>query len=354
VPLAGGWSLPGGDIVANQIGNSTFQSITLAADPTIPLGAATKEYVDARGMGYVSKIRNGTFDVWQRGTSLTIATAGPYFAADGWAVYPTGANVTVVKTTATGVRSSNAMWITGAAGNTDVTIAQRIESMIAAQIGSVAFTFQALIGNSTGGSITPQIIISHPTGAGGADDWSASVTDLPRTNLQVCPTSAWTRVAYTFSIPAATIALGLQIGLDFGGLAASQSVGIAEADLRATPGLAVGLQANPPPPELRPISEEMVFCKRYYQLVGGGAGTTILIQGYANAGSAYAQTIHYQEMRALPTAGTVGTFTSSNVGTINYTPGPRSMGLQVNPPAAGAFYWYNTNANSYLTLSAEL
>jgi hypothetical protein len=39
----------------------------------------------------------------------------------------------------------------------------------------------------------------------------------------------------------------------------------AAADIRVTPGVSIGINASPPPPELRPIFAELPFNKRYFQ-----------------------------------------------------------------------------------------
>ena len=44
--------------------------------------------------GLINKFRNGTFDVWQRGTSALTASTGGAYTADGWIVKQTGAAFT--------------------------------------------------------------------------------------------------------------------------------------------------------------------------------------------------------------------------------------------------------------------
>ena len=50
--------------------------------------------------GLVNKFRNGTMDIWQRGTSSLTATTSGAYTADGWIVLPTGASVTCSQVTA--------------------------------------------------------------------------------------------------------------------------------------------------------------------------------------------------------------------------------------------------------------
>jgi hypothetical protein len=198
-------------------------------------------------------------DIWQRGTSIT--TGGGY-TADGWIVSPSGAAVTAMQVAGRQL-SAYALRVTGATGVTGVLVYQRVESLIAAPLSSQTVTVQAQVYNGTGATITPALTVTHPATA---DNWaSAQTTDVNAIGLQACPNGAWTRVAYTFAASAASLN-GLQVILDFGNNfgANAKFVQLAELDIRVTPFAPVGLNAAPPPPELRPIGVEMPFCQRYY------------------------------------------------------------------------------------------
>ncbi|MGO9768231.1 MAG: hypothetical protein ACLPSW_01495, partial [Roseiarcus sp.] len=68
-------------------------------------------YVATSG-GLINKLRNATFDVWQRGAaSLTVTTSGQY-TADGWFVLPAGASVAVAQATGRSL-TVNSLQITG-------------------------------------------------------------------------------------------------------------------------------------------------------------------------------------------------------------------------------------------------
>jgi hypothetical protein len=148
----------------------------------------------------------------------------------------------------------------GGSGTTNVWVLQRIESSIAAALSGQTVTVQAQIFNDTGATITPQLEYVNPTAY---DTWSSTGT-YTTVSLQPCPNGEWTRVAYTFTAPAASN-LGLQIALTFGALTNAQYVSVTELDIRVTPGVAVGLNSSPPPPELRPLPIELPFCRYYFQ-----------------------------------------------------------------------------------------
>jgi hypothetical protein len=211
--------------------------------------------------GFVNRFRNGAMDVWQRGAGpATVPTSGAY-VADGWIVLPSGASCGA-QAGAGRALTVNSLQIYGGAGVADVTLKQRIESFIAAPMSGQTITVQAQIYNNTGGAITPALTVKH---AAAIDNWSSAATDVSAVALQSCANGAWTRVAYTF-VASSSSAAGLEIAFDFGAnfASSSKSIELAELDIRATPGVAAGLNGNPPPPEFRPVSTELAFCQRYF------------------------------------------------------------------------------------------
>lgn len=311
---------------------------------------ATTEFVGQNHLGgFTNKIRNGTFDIWQRGTaSITVTTAGAYAGADGWIILPTGASVTTIQAAngRTGARTRYVLQVTGATSATDVIVKQRIESFLAAQLAGQTVTFQAQITNNTGGSITPTLIAKHPTTT--ADVFSSLTAESANgSSLQACANGATTLVAYTLALSTGA-ALGLEIGLDFGSnfSTTGKSIQITEVDLRATQGVATGLNALPPPPELRTVQAELALCQRYlvaYNSValGFAVGTTVF-------GTIYLPVT----MRANP---------SSSVTSMTASAGANGTFAEA---AINQFVWmpYNSSANWTVTatitftatLSAEL
>jgi hypothetical protein len=211
--------------------------------------------------GFLNKFRNGTMDIWQRGSSaITVSTSGAY-TADGWIVSPGGASVTVQQAAGRQL-TAYSLQVTGASGATDVIVKQRIESVIASPLSGQTVTVQARIYNSTGGSITPNLTVKH---AASADSWSSPVTDVNAASLQSAANGQWTQIAYTFAASTSS-GNGLEISFDFGNnfSSSSKTVRVTELDIRATSGLTIGINNNPSPPELRPVASELPFCQRYY------------------------------------------------------------------------------------------
>jgi len=256
-----------------------------ASDGSSITASATTITIGGPG-GFVNRFRNGTMDVWQRGTSpgLTVGTSGSAYTADGWMVnWSASSSAAPAVSQASGrLLSKNSLQVTGAANLTDVQIQQRIESLVAAALCSQTVTVQAQVYNNTGAAITPTLTVKH---AGSQDSWSSPTTDVNAVSLQSCANGAWTQVAYTFSASASSYN-GLQITFDFGNNfgANTKSIALTECDIRVTPGASPGLNGTPPPPELRPVAAELAFSQRYYQTpIGAGTfgsvenSTTILV-----------------------------------------------------------------------------
>jgi hypothetical protein len=251
--------------------------INNVAAPTATTDAANKLYVDSQSQfgGFQNKIRNGAFDVWQRGPGpLTVPLGSSAYNADGWICAATGA-ATSVSQIAGRLLTRYALSIAGAAGVTQVSLIQRIESFVAAPLTNQQVLFQAWIYNATAAAITPVFGAAY---ASATDNFASLVSDAGSVNLQSCAPGVWTRVAYAF--PATLASNGYSLQLNFGALT-SASVAIAEADFRVAPGVATGLVASPPPPELRPIGVEMPFCQRYFEV---SYSTGVAIGAVTNAG----------------------------------------------------------------------
>jgi hypothetical protein len=279
-------------VTANSLGTTAAVSFTAA--PNVFITALSADLANASLMtggtlpapqlgnvsgGFLNKFRNGTMDVWQRGTSsITVTTAGAY-TADGWIVTPTGASCTATRAAnnRAGAGTLYGLQLTGATSVTDITLTQRIESSVAAALAGKTVTVQAQVYNNTGAAITPTLTTRY---AGSADTWTSPVTDLAATGLQACASGAWTQVACTLNV-SASATNGYAFIFDFGNnfSTTGKDVVVGELDVRVTPAVATGLNASPPLPELRPVAIEVKFCFRYYY---AWSGSTRGCPGYAN------------------------------------------------------------------------
>ena len=343
---------------AGEINVDTTNNRVVVQDGTTVGGWAAARLSEIAG-GFLNKFRNGTMDVWQRGTSgLTATTSGAY-TADGWTVLPTGTSVTAAQAGGR-LLTKASLQVTGASSVTDVIVKQRIESLAAAAFCSQTVTVQAQVFNNTGGSITPKLTVNRPS----AQDNYASVTaDVNAVSLQACAASAWTLVSYTFQANSASYN-GLEIAFDFGNNFGSsgKSVQIAECDIRVTNGVSIGLNNNPPAPELRPFGIELLLSERYFRAI---VPESMLLAWTSTSVWAAVRT---DGMRAAPTPSLTGAVTIANIASGSTTQSSANVTTQISNAnygiyglgnftslggSANAFYfWYDTN--HFLQLSAEL
>ncbi len=323
--------------------NGLSGGVTLAAtDGNVVSASGTTVSVGGPG-GMVNKFRNGTMDLWQRGTSMTVTTSGGY-TADGWIVLPTGASVTAAQAGGRLI-TKNSLQVTGAASVTDLIVKQRIESLIAAAFCSQTVTVQAQVYNGTGGAITPKLSVNRATGQ---DNGTYTNVDVNAVSLQSCPASAWTQISYTFSANANSYN-GLEVVFDFGNNfgANTKTVQITECDIRVTPGATSGLNSNPPPPELRPVFAELPFCQRYYWQ------TTSTFNPVGYGGGNYFSYVSFPvTMRAAPTAANFSYGSSSNVSASSVS--ATSISNMTIMMSAGSSALAYELVAAGITLSAEL
>lgn len=269
--------------------------------------------------GWVNKFRNPNFDINQRGTSGTItAGASAVYTLDGWMLDCTGANVSWLQGFNADSVIQQHLKLSCATGITGCTLTQRVESYIAAQLlsqtdGAQNVTVKFTIFNNSGASFTPQIKTGFATAQ---DNFGTVTTDLAATNLQACPNGVMTVVAYTFAPSNANPGLrnGYQVQLLLGAALnqASGYVDVFLGDLRATPALSTGLNANPAPAETRPLPIELLFCQRYFcssfvlgtapaQNVSGQSDYELCTPVGAGATARFTPVYYPTQMRAAPT-----------------------------------------------------
>lgn len=294
--------------VINIATHGITNSIAVGSGP-VALGQfiqpASIPMTDSPG-GFVNRFRNGTMDVAQRGTSGSVASGNTQLALDGWYVGATGAACVWDQVYSA---DANYFQLIGNTGMTDTFIKQRIESSVAAFLSNKNVTVQLIVSNTTGAAITPTLTVKHATAR---DNWGATVTDVNAISLQSVANNASATVAYTFTAANDT-ENGLEVTFDFGAALNSnaKSVYLTYADIRATPGVATGLNASPPTPELRPIAPELAFCQRYFNSTFGsgvtpaqnaGLSGALAAQPYgAAAGQLYTQWNFPVQMRVNPT-----------------------------------------------------
>ena len=212
--------------------------------------------------GNRNKIINGTFDIWQRGTS-GFSTFGAY-TADRWiANHVSGTSITAAQSTDVpsepGVRYS--LSLTGTT-DTQPYILQRIESATAASIAGKTVTL-SFYAKSTSGTAS---IVVNGAYATAVDNFASTTADV--SGLAVSPSgnisTSWQRYSVTFTV-SSSATNGYHIALLRNTSSATSTTLIA--------GVQLELGSAATPLEIRPIQQELALCQRYYQVLGNVRGT---------------------------------------------------------------------------------
>jgi hypothetical protein len=354
--------------------SNSNNAISLSGNAQVFITEIAEDVNQAGYGGFRNKFRNPGVDVDQRGTNgsaAAVTTAGAY-VTDGHIVVPTGASVTAQQITRDSIssRSANSLKITGATSVTGLQVKLRIESTTAAPLASQQVTVQCKVYNSTGGSITPKLSAGAPAGVDSfaAFNGAPASGDLNAVNLQACANGATTTLAYTWA-GGAGLNTGLEATFDFGNNFTTNTkfIELSDFDIRVTPAVATGLNSNPPPTELRPISFEKLDALRFYQPVPG-YGVPMWVQSAATLFISYQ---YLAPMRAAPTATLVKTSVAAasfeaNAGStwisgsgLTFTaPGYGASGFAVQWTGFSGLTAGNTAgvnfAGTFFTLTAEL
>jgi hypothetical protein len=292
--------------------------------------------IPAFDSGFVNKLRNGNMLVSQRmaaNTSTTLSTSADAYWIDGWIYHITGANVTGYwqNSSFTATSGSNPAYIPayaeikGAASNTAIDIYQRIENTDASALAGGTATVQFQFYNDSGASITPTFQTCY---ASTVNNFSTCTADVSATNMQACANNTTCTEAYTFSV-SSNATNGYQIQFNFGAMTSSSDIiEFTGFDLRATPGIATGLNSSPPIIEQPNFSAELARDQRYFISSvangvnpSGAAGNTYgyIAVAYSSFGAATGFRFPVQ-MRATPTVtgysftnGTAGDWTCASV-----------------------------------------
>jgi len=296
-------------------------------------------------------IINGGFDNWQRGTSFT--TSGAY-TADRWAEV-NGAN-SITYTRSTDVPSSLGFQYSMSRAGTGANTVQRVEAANAAPLAGQTATLSFYY-KSTAGSDSLGYSIYH---ANSADNFGA-VTQIGSNQTIATPSTSWTRVIYSFSVPAGG-ANGLAFYFFRGNTATSTTL-ITGVQLE------VGSTATPFSRAGGTIQGELAACQRYYFRTGGSN-----LYQYIGPGAAISTTEgralinNPVTMRVAPTSIDFSTLALYNLGagaitaattitfaasapTINALIINVASGLTINQPL---FLITNNSSNGFLALNAEL
>ena len=288
-------------------------ALTIDAAQKVTFAKTITPVVDSLNGGQLAGLRNriinGDMRVAQRGVPIVPALGSlSAYSLDRWIAYQTGAAATFMQTGGNGSNNAYCLSFTGVASNTEVTVAQCIESINCYDLPTGAITASCWLYSTVAKTIT--LTLDTPTTT--ADVFSAT-TALPSGSLVYNHPGAgtWQQVTFTYSAAlastnAAAIRRGIRVRLGYGATTTG-TFGITGVQLE------IGTVATPF--EQRPYGMELALCQRYYwQTIGLGGFMLPISSGDINPRNNFSFPV---TMRATPTlTGTtaLGTFTiwSSN------------------------------------------
>ena len=236
---------------------------------------------DAQFMGFKNRIINGAMMIDQRnaGAALTNST-GFLCTLDRWTVQTVGSSC-VIQQVAGSTGNNKALRITGAAGNTNTLLSQRIEANNIGDLAGQTVTVSFTLYGSGSGSVSVRFI--YPT----ATDNYTSITE-PVAGTSVSFTSTATTYTVTRTLDA-NANKGLWVVIERGATGAGVTWSVENFQLEK------GSTATSF--DYRPYGTELALCQRYYELVY----SLQAIYGTAYAGYRYASAISFAVVkRATP------------------------------------------------------
>jgi hypothetical protein len=306
---------------------------------------------------------NGGMDIWQRGTSFTIALGVPQYTADRWTNYFNNTGTIAQETTLKPDTSTFSLKITNTATSADNAIFQLVEQQQMEQFRGKTVTLSVKLAGTVG--LSPSITLAYSTTANDTlfntnTQISAGSTINPAINA-----STFVTRALTFTVP--TTAKQLRIGIGTGSVVNTNVLYVAEVQLE------LGSVATTFKKSGGTIQGELAACQRYFSRFASGADGTnepvSIGQVYGTGGAAY----NFQmivPMRTTPTmtissAGHFSTWSSTAIDQVCTgfsIAGTQSSNRHLRADCSvasglvpgNATYLRVTNSSATLDLSAEL
>ena len=299
---------------------------------------------------------NGGFDIWQRGTSFSIASGTPQYTADRWTNYFNAAGTVTQDTSLVQTGQKYGLRVTASANSAGNTMYQVVETFNTLPLAGQTVTLSAWVAGTSGKA--PTVGIDYSTNTD--DTLLGTYTTITGTAIKsVTSSGTFQQVVYNFAIP--STAKTLRVALYSNGMNNTDYLTWSRAQLE------LGSVATPFARAGGTLSGELTACQRYYYRVGGNNVYERFGQGYATSTTNVTVTFNQPTtMRTAPSAIDYSTvivadgsslFTVTNL-TIDQAArnvtslnAAVSSGLtQFRPYGCGA----NNSTSAFIGLSAEL
>lgn len=249
--------------------------------------------------GFRNRLKNGSFRIAQRGTTVNLTAGAVGYTLDQWLISTVNSTATVNQGAGGVTANTKFIQIVPAAGNTILQLTNKIES--ADCLDLVAGTPITVSGFYLVTSLTaglPAIWLDTPTAV---DNWTAYTTVGATQSMVISPqiTNTWQFFSNTFILSADATG-GLAVIFDYAVGIPGQTVQFANIQLEK------GSQYTQF--EWRPLEVELAQCQRYYQTAPWSFGS------YAGAAqSTMVATVTLPvAMRATPTVTKIGSNNSNS------------------------------------------
>ena len=276
---------------------------------------------------------NGAMNISQRGTSFSSILSTGSYTLDRWIVSWVGAAITASQSSGAPNGFSNSLAITGAAGNSTVSVAQRIESYnVQDFIAGATITISGWFYQTTGSSISPTTNAFAPSSK---DNYTSTTSISSTASFGTVPNSTWTYLTAQLLLSGSGTS-GTQIVI-------SSNAAILNGAVFAVSGLQAEIGQFATAFERRQIGTEFSLCQRYYF-----SGAAAFTGGYTTGSVTVGQAINYPvSMRTVPTLIFVTTtLVNASGASFSYTAPTSNTATATATAAAGYYYIYATIAGS--------
>lgn len=243
--------------------------------------------VEAKQILSDNYIINGGFDIWQRGTSATLGSAGltGYYTADRWATYnATGTGALARDTTNVPAGIQYGLRFTASAANSSCNFYHTIETLNSIPLAGKTVTVSLWLSGTAGTSV--QVALNSSTTTDAA--WTSTFTTVAGPSFTVTTTP--TRYSFSTTVPAN--AKTLQVFVGSFSIASSSYVSFTGVQLEEG-SIPTAFRRNAPS-----IQAELAACQRYFY-AERGTQAVIRSGGYGNG---YGSAVSYPvSMRVAPT-----------------------------------------------------
>jgi hypothetical protein len=346
-----------GDLIAGT-GADTFSRLAAGNNgETLVADSSTSTGLRYQTSANQNACINGGMDIWQRGTSFTIASGTPQYTADRWTNYFNNTGTIAQETTLKPDTSTYSLKNTATNTSADNAIFQLVEQQQMEQFRGKTVTLSVKLAGTVG--LTPSITLAYSTTANDS---------LLNTNTQITAgstlnpsinASTFVTWALTFTVP--TTAKQLRIGIGTGSVVNTNVLYVAEVQLE------LGSVATTFKKSGGTIQGELAACQRYYYRFGGNTTYQAFGTGiFESATAAWLVIENPVPMRTAPSSVDWSTLTLFDGGTLRAVTGvpagelaPNICRINVSVASGGTQFrpvqlFANNSTAAFIGFSAEL